>query len=117
LPYCDSLPDGLDYEFFDMSVNMGQREAVIILQRTLGVSADGHLGVITMAAIRAIPDMHAFIQKLSENRDTFYKQLVQIHPKDVKFERGWLNRVNHAEINAQRIETAAANAATLVRAA
>lgn len=108
LPYCDSMPMGVDYEFFDMAVNMGMHEAIAILQRALGVSADGHYGVITAAAVKNIVNFKAFIDTLSKKRQEFYITLVREHPKDVKFERGWLNRVNHAELNAERIESVSA---------
>jgi lysozyme family protein len=109
-PYCDSLPAGIDYEFFDMSVNMGQREATVILQRTVGVASDGHFGVATMAAVRAQVNLKAFLDKLSTQRNAFYVELVREHPKDTKFLRGWQNRDNAAELNAQRIATAQQNA-------
>lgn len=118
LPYCDPLPDGLDYEFFDMAVNMGMHEAIVILQRTLGnIAIDGHFGLCTAAAVKSIPNMHEFIAKLSGVRRQFYLTLVQEHPKDVKFERGWLNRVNHAELNEVRIASAAELAASMVQTA
>ena len=100
-PYCDVLPTGLDYEFFDMSVNMGLHEAVILLQRTLGtVKVDGHLGVLTKAAVDKIPNMAGFIKQLSDHRRLFYEEVVHAHPKDEEFEKGWFNRVDHAQENA-----------------
>lgn len=116
-PYCDSLPNGLDYEFFDMAVNMGMHEAIVLLQRTLGVDDDGHFGVITMAAVKRIPNMQQFVVNLSNTRRHFYTNLIASRPKDAKFRRGWMNRVDHAELNAQRIETAAANATAMVQPA
>lgn len=117
LPYCDSMPNGLDYEFFDMAVNMGMHEAIVLLQRTLGVDDDGHYGAITAKAVKDIPNMSMFIDSLSDTRRHFYTNLIASRPKDAKFRRGWMNRVDHAELNAQRIETAAANATAMVQPA
>ncbi len=50
-PYCPQLPAGPDYVFFDENVNAGLHEAVLILQRALGVASDGHIGLVTMAAV------------------------------------------------------------------
>jgi lysozyme family protein len=114
-PYCDALPAGIDYEFFDMSVNMGPREATIILQRTIGVTADGHFGVTTMAAVRTQVNLKAFLDKLTTQRNAFYVELAREQPKDRKFLKGWQNRDNAAELNAQRIASAQQNALVLAK--
>jgi lysozyme family protein len=43
-PFCDGLPKGLDYLYFDMAVNAGPNRAAILLQRALKVTDDGGLG-------------------------------------------------------------------------
>ena len=48
---CGSLPDGLDLEVFDFGVNAGPGEAVKSLQKIVGVTADGSIGPITLAAL------------------------------------------------------------------
>jgi lysozyme family protein len=51
---CASLPSGLDLLLFDAAVRMGPRRAVALLQRAVGVEADGILGTRTVgAALRA----------------------------------------------------------------
>jgi hypothetical protein len=40
-PFCDGLPKGLDYLYFDMAVNAGPNRAAILLQRALKVTDDG----------------------------------------------------------------------------
>src|SRR5882672_1863940 len=49
---CDLLPIGVDYLYFDMAVNAGPFRAAVLLQRALGVAADGRIGPITRAAIK-----------------------------------------------------------------
>lgn len=53
-PYCPFLPPGVNLVFFDTSVNQGPGIGVVFLQRSLGVEADGHFGVVTAAAVKAI---------------------------------------------------------------
>src|SRR5574337_377731 len=38
-PWCDLLPAGTDYLYFDMAVNAGPYRATVILQRALGIAA------------------------------------------------------------------------------
>ena len=41
------MPLGVDYIYFDMAVNAGPARAAILLQRALGVTADGRIGPVT----------------------------------------------------------------------
>lgn len=86
-PYCDSFAQGLDYLYFDMAVNAGPYRATILLQRALGVTADGRLGPLTRAAL-ATTDPKALIARYSAAKEAFYRGLHQ-----PKFLKGWLNRV------------------------
>ena len=47
---CDELPAGVDYATFDYGVNSGISRAAKVLQRLLGVDADGEIGPNTLAA-------------------------------------------------------------------
>jgi lysozyme family protein len=91
MPYCDLLPVGSDYMFFDMAVNSGPHEAAVLLQRALGVNADGRIGPVTRQAItRASPPV--LIINYSAMKSAFYKSLHQ-----PKFLKGWLNRVGFVQ--------------------
>ena len=85
-PWCDLLPIGADYMFFDMSVNGGPHEAIILGQRALGVTADGRVGPITREAIRASNSVD-LITKYTAQKEAFYRSLHQ-----PRFLKGWLNR-------------------------
>jgi len=97
-PWCDSLPAGLDYVFFDDRVNSGSAQAARTLQRVLGVPVDGHMGPITMAAI-AGHDVAKLIKDYCGARRRFYRALRQFP----RYGRGWLSRVNHVERGADEI--------------
>lgn len=100
-PNCDLLPVGADYMFFDMNVNAGPTHAAQLIQRALGVAADGRIGPITREAIRNA-DPAKLIQSFSNEKTVFYQSLHQ-----PKFLRGWLNRVAFVQKNAlQMVRTA-----------
>lgn len=93
-PYCDSMPIGLDYLYFDMAVNAGPHRAAVLLQRALGVTADGRIGPITRQALR-ISDARGLIEKYSIAKENFYRSLHQ-----PKFLKGWLSRVRSVRATA-----------------
>lgn len=49
----DSLPAGIGFQLLDFAVNAGSGTALRALQRAVRVADDGHIGPVTMAAIKA----------------------------------------------------------------
>lgn len=92
-PYCDDLPSGIDYIFFDTSVNAGRGQAVKSFQKALGISVDGMMGQVTLAAIKDCADVPTLIHEISEVRRNFYRNLAQFP----RYGKGWLARVDHCE--------------------
>lgn len=96
-PWCDLLPSGSDYAFFDMCINGGQHRAIILGQRALGVAADGRVGPITRQAIKnALPK--TLLYSFDAEKRAFYAGLHQ-----PRFIKGWLNRCDHVMKNAMKI--------------
>lgn len=97
-PYCDNLPTGVDYLYFDISVNAGRTQATRQFQKALGVNVDGMFGVVTKDAIsqQATQDVEGLIERISDARRAFYRALAQ-YPI---YGKGWLNRVDHSEKSA-----------------
>jgi len=93
-PWCDLMPIGADYLYFDMAVNAGPYRAAVLLQRALGVADDGRIGPITRQAI-AKADAAELIESYSIVKRKFYLSLHQ-----PKFTKGWLNRVNFTRMTA-----------------
>ena len=76
LPHCPSLGAGLDLSFFDAAVNMGQTEAIRILQHALGVTNDGVWGEHTAAAVRdANRNPAAAITNFTSRRQWVYEHM------------------------------------------
>jgi lysozyme family protein len=97
MPDCPKLTAGLDLEFFDTSVNEGPVEAIKILQFSLGITADGTWGPQTEAAIGAITDRAAIVNKFTARREAVYRMTKGFQ----YFGKDWIGR-------AQRIGAAAA---------
>lgn len=89
-PYSDDMPSGVDYLFFDISVNAGRTRAVRQFQQALGLGVDGMMGVVTQSAIQNA-DPVDLINKVSDVRANWYRNLAQFPV----YGKGWLNRVGH----------------------
>ena len=90
---CSDLPDGLDLAVFDTAVNAGPGQAARLLQRIVGVPADGGIGPKTIAAVNdyvATHGLHALIEAYTEARQNFYRLL----PTYVHFGEGWRKRAD-----------------------
>jgi lysozyme family protein len=95
LPICPSLPQSVDYLYFDLAVNGGPFRATITLQRALGVTDDGRIGPVTRAAIAAA-DPEKLIVDFSNAKRAFYRSLHQ-----QRFLKGWLNRTASVQSRAE----------------
>jgi lysozyme family protein len=92
---CDDMPTGVDYLVFDFAVNAGVGRSAKILQTAVGVTPDGGIGPITLAAVKA-QDPAELIQKFSDAKEAFYRSL-NTFPT---FGKGWLNRVAAVKVKA-----------------
>ena len=106
MPWCDRLPAGMDYAFFDACVNAGPAQAARTLQRALGLRADGNMGDVTLAKTkeRCEDDAEAMIHAFCAARRAFYRALAQFP----RYGRGWLARVDHVEKAAKALVSAGA---------
>lgn len=86
---CDSIPDGLRFHVFDVSVNSGVSRGIKTLQQALGVTVDGIIGPATIAASRAQNSGEVLLRFYSF-RIAFYTSLSTFST----FGKGWMNRVS-----------------------
>ena len=87
----DQLPLGVDYLCFDLAVNAGPGRAVMTLQGSLGISSDGSIGPMTLAAVKSA-DPGYLIDNFTDAKVRFYKSL-----NNPTFEQGWINRAHHSQ--------------------
>lgn len=83
-------------KYFDLSVNMGKRQATKLVQRACiavgsPVDVDGGLGPQTMTALRAA-NQACVLAALRSEAAGFYRVLIARKPVNKKFEKGWLKR-------------------------
>lgn len=90
-----SLPEGLDFVVFQAAVNIGQTTAVRMLQRVLGVTADGVVGPQTLAAVN-VRGVSYVIDAFLRAQSDYYGRIVSSNPSQAAFYDGWLNRVEGA---------------------
>jgi lysozyme family protein len=95
---CDDMPSGIDYLVFDFAVNAGVGRSAKILQSAVGVTPDGGIGPITLAAVKA-QDPAELVQKFSDAKEAFYRSLNTFET----FGKGWLNRVAAVKIKANTL--------------
>jgi lysozyme family protein len=100
MPWCDRLPAGIDYAFFDACVNAGPAQAARTLQRALGLRADGNMGDVTLGKVHTMAHTmteqdasEQLIRAFCDQRRAFYRALAQFP----RYGRGWLARVDHVE--------------------
>ena len=89
---CEDLPAGLDFCVFDYAVNSGPKQAVVTLQRVLGLKADGVIGPLTLAAIGR-ENVGSLIEDYCDSRLRFLESLKGF----AVFGKGWTRRVNAVE--------------------
>ncbi|MBK3333569.1 glycoside hydrolase family 108 protein [Burkholderia pseudomallei] len=84
---CDQMPWPLCLFVFDMAVNQGQPTARVMLQRSLGVAADGDIGPVTLAAANKMDDEQLALMLTA--RAYRYMQAPNFNVDG----RGWLKRL------------------------
>lgn len=77
---------------FDGFVNMGPR-ALKLLQKELGVEADGVIGEKTLSVLNKANDTLVFMG-YKDARINYYQELAARKPKLKVFLLGWINRIN-----------------------
>lgn len=87
-PGCDKLPPKLAVALFDCAVNQGAGIAPQLMQRALGVNADGIIGPITAAAAAKADQDDAVIQFIGWRLRRY-----AFTANASTFMRGWANRV------------------------
>ena len=116
---CERIPWPVSLIHFDMAVNSGNGNAVRGLQRTINrvflsqgkpwIQEDGGFGPKTEVALEEalkIAGLLPFGMTFIAIRREFYKGIVRRNPKQVRFLKGWLNRLARVE-KAFRLEFAA----------
>jgi lysozyme family protein len=85
----DNISDqGAATYILDTAVNTGVKQAVKIVQRTIGVPDDGVFGPQSLSALNG----GNWLSGIHTNRMAFYNNLVANNSNDAKFLNGWISR-------------------------
>ena len=84
----DQLPSGVDYAVMDYGVNSGIYRAARVLQKIVGTTQDGVIGLKTIAAAKKMDPVDV-VKKICDERLAFLKSLKTWSA----FGRGWARRV------------------------
>ncbi|PZQ46324.1 MAG: hypothetical protein DI551_05260 [Micavibrio aeruginosavorus] len=93
----DLLPPSVAQKIFNLSVNMGKKQAHIILQRGIRACSskvlkeDGVIGALTLQAAQGCY-APSLLSAVRSEAGGFYRQLVLTRPTSKKYINGWLNR-------------------------
>lgn len=107
-PRINTLPEALQPQLFDISVNSGPRKSISMLQVVLNMSGfecdnDGMLGPQTRiqceAAFKAMQGY--LINGIEELREHFYKTIVSENKSQFVFLDGWLSRARSFRVVVQ----------------
>lgn len=77
----------------DWAWHSGTATAAKEIQRVLGVKADGIIGNITLSAINSQSPLPLF-GKIKAARVKYIERICKSRPKNQKYYRGWMNRIN-----------------------
>jgi len=97
---CDKLPKCIAIAHFDACVNVGVKRAAVLLQKALGVTADGIIGPKTTAAAAEAKGCD-ILTNLGAMRVMHYVNLVIRHPKQMLFMYGWVRRTFDVTLTAR----------------
>lgn len=105
-PRINTLPEALQPQLFDMSVNHGPRKAIRILQSVLNMAGfecdqDGVMGPQTRKLVEvAYEQMQGFLANaISEAREEFYRAIVASDRSQAVFLKGWLKRAKEFRVS------------------
>lgn len=88
----NKLPEVLAWALFDAAIHHGVRDAVMMLQRCLRVTADGIVGQQTIAAANAY-DAETMLIIYLAHRGRSYQRIISNTPSQSAFALGWFTRL------------------------
>lgn len=101
----DDLPPSISLAVVDTAVNSGPKNAIRMLQSSLGVPVDGKLGPLTLEAVQSADESTLF-KDFNDKREALYNRIIEKDPTQEVFKKGWLNRLNDVRLVGEGLGTA-----------
>ena len=97
--YTQIKDESLAIKLFDLGINLGVAKAVILLQSAIYDfepinKIDGKFGKITLELTNKYSDLDLYDAYISKV-ELYYRHITVKSPKNLKFLKGWLNRLKH----------------------
>ena len=99
-PWCDRLPNGIDYLFFDCCITMGAAEAAIVLQRALDLEGrllTGNINILTVVLAQRYEDKaklaESMILQHDRNHALLLTEVGDLYTTQLMY--GWKDRIAH----------------------
>lgn len=92
------LPNKISMVLYDTSVNLGTKRSIIMLQKVLGVTADGVIGPKTIKQAQNVSDVFEAVKDLLNLRRRHYFNLAEKTEWADAFIKGWLRRTDALEV-------------------
>jgi lysozyme family protein len=94
---CAFLDEPLALKLFSLSVNMGNKRAALLLQKSLNLlgaslKEDGIIGPKTLEAVEKKEKDVSLLDAFKKEAASFYKEIVARDPSQRKYLNGWLYR-------------------------
>ena len=89
---CENFDETLAISLFDAGVNHGIGWAAKTLQRAVGTTPDGQIGKITIGKAKTF-NTAELCDIILKSREDLFRSIVSRKPEQVKFLKGWLNRI------------------------
>ena len=96
---CQKMQSPLCTIHFDAAVNHGVGGAVKLLQQALNahldavLKVDGGIGEQTITALGRVTDIKAFCRCYVDQREAYFKRIINNNPSQIVFQRGWYARL------------------------
>lgn len=78
-------------KLLSMGVHVGVERAAKMLQDALKVPGDGRIGPVTLHTLECANQRELLVE-LRDEAEYFYKRVVELHPEDAIYLKGWLRR-------------------------
>lgn len=88
---CDFIRSPLSIFLFQFGVNCGIRNSIMLIQKYFRLQADGIIGPNTLKILNTTPNILDIVEDIQTE---YYDSICVKYPKNIKFKKGWYNRVN-----------------------
>ena len=103
-PEIDELPEIIQPQILDMSVNAGPSRAIKLFQECIGTTADGNIGPKTIKKAKQSLNNGWHPNAYVDRRIRYYQNIARRRPSLGKFLKGWTRRANSFRVEVVEVD-------------